>query len=84
MLSKRTLLNEEDEKVLRSKFLSALEVQPLESITLPLDTDSLTINRETHSRPIAPSPLSHSRELDESALHLNQDLVEQLGLKESS
>lgn len=80
MLSERTLLNEEDEKVLRSKFLSALEAQPLESIALPLDTDLLTINRETLSRP-TPSPSKHSEEeLNEKALHLNQELIQQLGL----
>lgn len=82
LLPKEVLLNEEDEKVLRSKFLSALEAQPMESIKLPIGTDALTINRETRSRPVSDSPLKHQDEvLDEKALNLNQELIHKLGLR---
>jgi hypothetical protein len=79
------LLNEDDERVLRSKFLSALEAQPLESIRLPLDTSSLTVNRRVRCKPKADSPLSTPpAELTEEQLSLDSELVAQLGLQTRS
>lgn len=88
LIPKEVLLNEEDERVLRSKFLSALEAQPLESIRLPLDTNSLTVNRKVRKRAKANShrPISH-HDLEHpstEALKLDPQLLHELGLKDSS
>lgn len=85
ILPQDVLLNEDDERVLRSKFLSALEAQPLESIKLPLDTSSLNVNRRVRTRPRAVSSLAEkSQEINEEALNLDQNLIEKLGLQDPS
>lgn len=82
ILPDNVLLNEEDERVLRSKFLSALEAQPLDSIKLPLDTASLTVNRKLRIRPTSAPALNHdSQELSDEELNLDQKLINELGLE---
>lgn len=86
LLPKDILLNEEDERVLRSKFLSALEAQPLESVRLPLDTDGITIDRQIRKRTRTSNPLIKVDQdvLLENALNLDEKLIHDLGLQQSS
>ncbi len=84
LIPHEVLLNEEDERVLRSKFLSALEAQPLESVTLPLGTCSLRVNRKVRKRAQNSTPLSTSNAGKDSssaeALSLDPQLLLKLGL----
>lgn len=83
ILPDSVLLNEEDERVLRSKFLSALETQPLKSVRLPLDTSGIRIDRQIRTRANASPPLiANDQEiLPDDALSLDQKLIQDLGLE---
>ena len=84
-LANNALMNEEDELVLRSKFLSALEVQPLKSIELPVNTSGLSVNRKVRvKKKIAPvaSPVRTTAQQLEDDLSLDGDLLNELGLNE--
>jgi hypothetical protein len=78
-LANHIMMNEEDERTLRSKFLSALEMQPLKSIELPVNTAGLSVNPKVRVRkkitPVQPSALHL-----EDDLGLDDDLLNQLGL----
>lgn len=45
-LASGAMMNEEDERVLRRKFLSALKSQPLNGIELPTDISGISVNRQ--------------------------------------
>ena len=76
------LMNEEDEAALRSKFLSAMETQPLRSVELPVDTSDLTISRKVRVRKkqatINVTSQASEQELDED-LSLDDTLLSELG-----
>lgn len=81
ILPDEVLLNEDDEQVLRSKFLSALEDQPLESLILPIDTSAITVNRQVRTIPII---RNDSNQPIEENLDLDQKLLHELGLESTS
>jgi len=74
-LEQETLLNEEDEKMLRHKFIYALRAQPLRSLSLPASSREIRLNREIRRREKQVSP--------EEELDLDTTLLLQLGLTPS-
>lgn len=80
-LASNALMNEEDEMTLRSKFLSALEMQPLRSVELPVSTAGLQVNRKIRKRQqhtggtIKTNTQSHELEED---LSIDTELLKQL------
>ena len=82
-LASGALMNEEDERTLCSKFLSALEMQPLKSVELPVDTSGLTINRKVRVKKtgstIANKLQPSEQQLDDD-LTIDDALLSQLGL----
>lgn len=86
-LSIKALMNEDDERTLRSKLLSSMEAKELRSVELPVDTDGLTVNREVKVRKrnmnSVTSDSSSGIELDES-LELDSDLLSDLGFDQPS
>lgn len=86
-LSIKALMNEDDERDLRSKLLSSMEAKELRSVELPIDTDGLSVNREVRVRKrhinTVSSDHSSGIQLDES-LELNSDLLGELGFDRPS
>ena len=77
-LNGSTLLNEDDEAVLKSKFLSALETISIQGISFPVDTRGLRIHRNVRKERIkANASQPHEEDLD---LHLDGDLLKSLGV----
>jgi hypothetical protein len=71
-LDEATLLNEEDERILRHKFIYALRAQPLRSLQLPTSSRDIHLRREIRRREKVPGP---GEQLDLDTL-----LLQQLGL----
>lgn len=67
-----TLLNEEDERILRRKFLYALRSEPLQSVLLPASSSEIRLKREVRRREKIASV--------EEELKLDSALLQQLGL----
>lgn len=71
-LGENTLLNEEDERILRHKFLRALRAQPQESVLLPLTSSCIQLNRDICRREKLPA--------QEGELDLDRELLHELGI----
>lgn len=75
------LLNEEDEAVLKSKFLSALDMIAIRGVSFPVTTDGIRLNRNVRKEPMAPTLRPGDDNLpDEDELKLNDDLLQSLGM----
>lgn len=79
------LLNEDEERVLRSKFLSALETIQLQGVHFPTVTSGIDIDRNVRKVPqkLPMSTLSNSAlddEFDTDALELDDTLLKELGI----
>lgn len=90
-LASSKLMNEEDENVLRSKILSALEMQPLKSLVLPSDTSGITVSRdmrvvkkETTGHAPGTSPATGLEQIHGDAIKHDDQPLEQLDNKLSS
>lgn len=86
-LAIKALMNEDDERTLRSKLLSSMEAKDLRSVELPVDTNGLTVNREVTVRKRHMNSVtaenSSGIQLDES-LELDGDLLGELGFDQPS
>lgn len=77
-LNGSTLLNEDDEAVLRSKFLSALETIAIQGVTFPVDTDGIHIDRQVRKEKLQSIKTADQEEkLD---LTLDDSLLRSLGV----
>lgn len=75
-----TLLNEDDERVLKSKFLSALEMLEIKGVFFPHDASGIHIDRNVKKEKPAPeAPAAKDDILDEDLL-LDDDLLKSAGM----
>jgi len=81
-LNGSVLLNEDDEAVLKSKFLSALEMIELRGVSFPVTTDGIHLNRNVRKEKIElPAARQDADDWpDEDDLMLNDDLLKSLGV----
>lgn len=77
------LLNEDDEAVLKSKFLSALELIDIKGVNFPLTATGIRLNRnvrkETIQQPVSPATVADELPGEEE-LMLNDELLKSLGV----
>jgi hypothetical protein len=77
------LLNEDDEAVLKSKFLSALELIDIQGVHFPVSATGIRLNRsvrkETIQQPVSIDPIADELPDDED-LMLNDELLKSLGV----
>ncbi|MGM0594709.1 MAG: hypothetical protein ACQETD_09250 [Pseudomonadota bacterium] len=81
-LSGSVLLNEDDERTLKSKFLSALEMVAINGVDFPLLAEDLQIDRNVQRKalPRPPQDKQSVQEGDELELSLDDSLLDELGL----
>jgi hypothetical protein len=75
-----TLLNEEDDRVLKSKFLCALETLSIEGVFFPHAASGIHIDRNVSKERHAVEATKPSEELEEGDLVLDDSLLESAGM----
>lgn len=75
-----TLLNEDDERVLKSKFLSALELLTIKGVFFPHDAAGIYIDRSVTKEKHAPECSDAADELHEDELLLDNTLLKSAGM----